>query len=75
MVSEICDFMGVEMLEIHTFCGFLGAFSAWSCEPNGGAEFPSLLLLERCEIRGEYTCNFAKMDNFRVCHRHTGGLN
>ena len=41
----------------------------------GGAEFHSLLLLERCKICGEYTCNFAKMDNFGVCHRHTGGLN
>ena len=32
VVSEIHDFWGKEMLEIHTFCGFLDEFSAWSHE-------------------------------------------
>ena len=31
---------------------------------NGGAEFCSLLLLERCKIHGKYTCNFEQFGQF-----------
>ena len=43
------------MLEIHTFHGFWMSSLPAVTNCNGGAEFGSLLLLERCEIRGEYT--------------------